>query len=666
MKKQITRLLKLPYKIIGTGAFLLSILYTPSQAQTIEFSRPSWWFGVAAGANLNFYNGSTQKLDAGFRPPVTFHKGFGVGLFAAPLVEYYRPGSRWGVMLQGGYDGRSGSFGEETSPCNCPANLSTRLSYISIEPSLRFAPFRSGLYLFAGPRFAFNISKEFTYSQGINPAHPEQKPNPDVKGDLSSVNASLVSMQIGAGYDIRLSPVANRNQWMFSPFVSFHPYFGQDPRSTETWNVTTIRVGAAIKFGRGRQINPPLKPKNATALTGAGFYVNSPENIPVERRVRETFPLRNYVFFNLGSTEIPDRYVLITKKEVPDFKEDQLEVFAPKTLSGRSEREMIVYYNILNILGDRMGKNPTATINLVGSSELGPEDGLIMAASVKAYLVDVWSINPARITTQGSDKPKIPSEQPGGELELKLLREGDRRVSIESTSPDMLMEFQSGPDAPLKPVEIAGVQQAPLNSYVSFQADGGKEAFTSWSLEITDDKGTVQHFGPYTQKKVSIPGKTILGTLPEGNYHVQMTGVREDGSKVIKDTTVHMVLWTPPGDEEGMRYSILYEFNKSKAIAMYEKYLTEVVVPKIPIGATVVIHGHTDIIGDGTYNGTLSMARAMDVKGIMEKALKKAGRKDVKFDVYGFGEDPDFSPFDNEFPEERFYNRTVIIDIIPN
>jgi hypothetical protein len=37
---------------------------------------------------------------------------------------------------------------------------------------------------------------------------------------------------------------------------------------------------------------------------------------------------------------------------------------------------MTVYYNILNILGDRMQKNPNATISLVGSSEQGPADGL--------------------------------------------------------------------------------------------------------------------------------------------------------------------------------------------------------------------------------------------------------------------------------------------------
>nr|WP_290929972.1 hypothetical protein [Haliscomenobacter sp.] len=135
------------------------------------------------------------------------------------------------------------------------------------------------------------------------------------------------------------------------------------------------------------------------------FYVTSPKNIPVERRVRETFPLRNYVFFDLGSTEIPDRYALITRDQVKDFKEDQLEVFTPKKLLGRSARGMTVYYNVLNILGDRMGKNPGTAINLVGSSEKGPEDGRIMAQSVQRYLVNVFGINNSRINVKAGPNP---------------------------------------------------------------------------------------------------------------------------------------------------------------------------------------------------------------------------------------------------------------------
>jgi outer membrane protein OmpA-like peptidoglycan-associated protein len=395
------------------------------------------------------------------------------------------------------------------------------------------------------------------------------------------------------------------------------------------------------------------------------FTVFAPANIPVERRVRETFPLRNYVFFNEGSTDIPERYVLLNKDQVKDFKEDQLEVFTPKELSGRAKRQLVVYYNVLNILGDRMGKEPLSIVRLDGASMQGTEDGLKMAESVKKYLVEVFGISPERLNTEGRVKPRIPSEQVGGTRELVLLREGDRRVSIWSESPGILMEFQSGPDAPLKPVEFVAIQEAPVESYVTFNVAGAAKAFSEWSLEIRDNNGVIQKFGPYTRETVTMPGKAILGSRPVGDFNVTMTGQTKSGNTVMKQAPVHIVLWAPPENEEMMRFSIIFEFNNSEAIALYEKYLSEIVMPKIPQNGKLLIHGHTDIIGETDHNQDLSVARANDVKAIFEKALSAAGRNDVKFEVFGFGEDEVLSPFENRYPEERFYNRTVIIDIIP-
>jgi outer membrane protein OmpA-like peptidoglycan-associated protein len=653
-------------KSVFISAFILTGINATAQEPAIQYTRPSWLFGVAGGANFNFYNGSTHQLDAAFAPPATFHKGFGVGLFAAPLIEYHRPDSRFGFMFQAGYDNRSAKSDQVKTPCNCPADLETDLSYVTIEPSLRFAPFKSDFYLYAGPRFAYNLEESYEYKLGINPAYPEQTPTADVKGDFSDVNQMQISMQVGAGYDIQLSSQSHKTQWVLSPFVSFQPYFGQTPRSIETWNITTVRAGAALKLGRGHQIPVPVEVIAPVFVEPeVQFTITSPRNVPSERRVREIFPVRNYVFFDLGSTEISDRYILLTKDQVTTFKEDQLQVTTPKNLSGRSARQMVVYYNVLNILGDRMVKNPSANVTLVGSSEKGKKDGRKMAESVKVYLVNVFGIEASRISTKGQVKPDVPSEQPGGTKELVLLREGDRRVSIESSSPALLMEFQSGPETTLKPIEINVVQEAPVESYVTFEAKGGKEAYSSWSLEVRDEQGVLQNFGPYTEEKVSMPGKAILGTRPVGDYKVTLAGQTKSGKTIKTESTVHMVLWTPPSNEEGMRFSIIYEFNESKALPVYEKYLNEVVTPKIPQGGTVMIHGHTDIIGEEAYNKNLSIERANDVKGILETSLSKAGRTDVKIEVFGFGEDEKLAPFENKFPEERFYNRTVIIDIVP-
>jgi len=395
------------------------------------------------------------------------------------------------------------------------------------------------------------------------------------------------------------------------------------------------------------------------------FWVNSPANIQAGRRVRETFPLRNYVFFDLGSTEIPDRYVLLKKDQVKDFKGRNLKQYELVVRTERIKQQLFVYYNILNILCDRMSRHPGTTIKLVGSSEKGPEDGTAMAESVKNYMVDIFGINGKRISVEGLCKPKIPSEKSGGILELTLLRESDRRVSIESSSPALLEEFESDPETPLKPVDILTVQEAPVDSYVTFNVEGGNKAFASWAIEIRDDAGSVQYFGPYLREKIRIPGATFLGTRTEGEYKVTMVGQTKHGNTVRKEVPVHMELWTQSLLVDGLRFSVIFEFDDSRSINIYRKFLTDFVTPKIPKDSKVIIHGHTDIIGEEGHNQKLSEARANDVTKILQDALARAGKNKVKIEVTAFGEDENVSPFENKFPEERFYNRTVIIDVIP-
>ena len=245
-------------------------------------------------------------------------------------------------------------------------------------------------------------------------------------------------------------------------------------RSPYSLTVKSLFFSALILTG----IRAPLQAQVATTEVAVldpevGFSVNSPRNIPVELTARETFPIRNYVFFNIGSTEIPDRYVLLSKDQVKYFKEDELVVTAPKNLSGRSGREMIVYYNVLNILGDRMRRNPSTTIMLVGTSEKSPEDGWAMGRPIKKYLVSVFGIDAVRVSIAG--RYKIPSKQPGSSSG-HLLREEDRKVSIESSSPDLLIAFQSSPDAMPNPVEIIAAPEALLDSYVSFNVGGRKRS----------------------------------------------------------------------------------------------------------------------------------------------------------------------------------------------
>lgn len=644
-------------------AFLLLMLIFASSAvhaQKIKRPEPVWWFGASGAANFNFYRGTTQMLNKSVTVPAAFHKGDGIKPYISLLTEY-RPNKVWGGMLNVAFDNRGGKFDDVMAPCNCPATLSTNISNLAIEPSLRWAPFASAFYIFVGPTVGFNLTKAFAYTQ---------EKQTDKNGDLSEMRNVVISGQAGAGFDIPISARTSSTQVTLSPFASFQTDFGHEPRSVESWSFYTVRAGIAIKFGSAKKsapvvTAPPFVPMPPAIIPEkeVSFTVQAPKIVPANRNIKETFPLRNSVFFDQGSTEIPNRYVKLNKADATSFKEEQLQRGQPENLnSGRSARQLAVYHNILNIIGDRLREDPQSTVLLTGSSDKNPAEGKMLAENIRQYLVTVFGINASRINVEGRGNPVI-AEQPGATKDLPLLLEGDRRVDIVSSSPRILMQVGGNP-AFLNPVQISSVQQDPMDSHVVFNAGGADTLLKSWSVNVTDEQGVVQNYGPYYNDQASVTGKTILGNNVEGKYKIEMVGETKSGRTVKKESFVDLKKAEDP-KQEGLRYSILFDFDKSKTIAAYEKFLTNVVTPLIPENSTVIIHGHTDIIGEEKYNQGLSHERAIGAQQIIEKALSKAGTKGVTFKSYQFGEETSMAPFENNLPEERSYNRTVIIDIIP-
>ena len=611
--------------------------------------QPKFWIGASGAANLNFYSGTTQTLNSAVKAPAAFHNGFGVAPFAALLLEY-RPHPIFGVMLNVGYDDRSGSFNRVKAPCDCAEDLKTKLTYVTFQPSLRITPFSNGLYLFVGAAYSYNLDKSFTYKHELQT---------EKKGDFSDVNKNVITSHIGVGYDIPLTTANKLTQINISPFMSYHPYFGQEPRKVESWSLSTLRIGVSIKFGKVHATTPDVSFASPPAVVpvdaGVQFSVRAPQIVHTNRKTKELFPLRDYVFFNEGSSEIPNRYVKLQKDEAINFKESKFQESESKNKTVISVQQLMVYHNILNILGDRMRKNPASKITLIGASAgTGAEAGKAYAESIKKYLVTVFGINEARIITEGRNEPIVPSEHPGGKIDIALLKEGDRRVDIVSSSPELLA-----------PVEVAVILEDPIDSRIFFKSTSSpKESLKSWTIDVTDEKGSVQHFGPYKREQENISANSILGEKPNGNYKIVMLGETTDGKQIRKESSMYLA-HNAELKGPAARYSVLFDFNKWKTVASYEKFLTEEVAPHIPDGGLVIIHGHTDIIGDEKHNANLSLERATETERILKQASTKAGKNDIKYEVIGLGADTDFAPFENKLPEERFYNRTVVIDIVP-
>ena len=256
---------KLRFQIISRFVICAIIImcFNVTATSQEKYTQPSWWFGVAGGANFNSYGGSFRNINQDIMLTYPFEHGFGVGGFVAPLLEYHRPNSIWGFMLQQGVDNRRAEF-QQTDK-----QLFARISYFTVEPSIRISPFRSNFYLYAGPRLGLLWSTSFKYKRAGFNDHPNEA-DPNSEAYIRSLKKNLVTMQVGAGYDIPVTSKSTRTQVMISPFVSFHPSLGQNLRTIESLTLNTLRAGIALKVGMGRKIPPPSLPPMPVVLDRDG------------------------------------------------------------------------------------------------------------------------------------------------------------------------------------------------------------------------------------------------------------------------------------------------------------------------------------------------------------------------------------------------------------
>jgi outer membrane protein OmpA-like peptidoglycan-associated protein len=316
----------------------------------------------------------------------------------------------------------------------------------------------------------------------------------------------------------------------------------------------------------------------------------------------------------------------------------------------RSARQMSVYHNALNIIGARMARNPSGTIALVGAAP-DRDRGLAMARAVRDYLAATFGIDSARIVAQGAVRPPHASgtrTTPKDDLPLV----GEENLRVEILSNDSLL---------MRPVALRTPERIPYENDLVITAKSAIPV-EDWVVTI-EGEGYSRTFGPFHYPKQRLATAAMLEGKDRGAYSATVTFRTREGETIRRRTSFELFRREVPA-VEGDRYSILFEFDESKTVAMYEEFLRSTVAPRIPNGSTVFIHGHTDVIGEDGYNIELSARRAAMTERVLEEEMRRLGRSAV-FDSYGFGEDEIHVPFVNELPEGRYYNRTVVIEIMP-
>jgi len=642
--------------LVAAVMVALGATYSASAQET--YTGAPWRFGAYGGLNFNIVGAGAQTLatiagDPSFTED-DIMDGTALGFYTGLMTEY-NPGGLLGFQLRAGLDDRRVNFNDWDVPDASRVRFSARMTYISVEPMLRVNLGSPDFHLTAGPLLSFKVASKYDW------VPRDETSQTIVDQEIPNANGFTYGVGGGFGYDILLnSKSTSGTKWYLTPFaeVSYmmdqreNDFAGQD--RNDTWVTTSIRGGFQVKFGSTPSAPPPVVMVDEDLPT-VDLSVRAPNAIVDQRSVIEMFPLRNYIFFGDGSTALPSKYIRLSNDQAQNFREAGL-LNAPGTGGGnvstmdRSQRQMNVYYNAVNVIGDRLRNNPSATIQLVGSAPVAA-DGMSMANEVKNYLVTTFGIDPGRITAKGQARPPHASGTRATPPEdLSLVAEENRRVEILSDNMEIM-----------KPVKLNTTQNEPFDNDLLINVNTSAP-IADYTVAIAGE-GFTQTYGPFTSNTQRIDARPVLQSRNAGNYTATVTARTIDNQTITRSADFSLVRQSAP-PVTGQRFSILFEYDESRTVQTYDQFLRQDVAPMIPANSTVVIHGHTDRIGEDNYNFELSTRRATEALNVLQDEMRKAG-KNVTFDSYGFGESEARAPFTNSTPEGRYYNRTVLIEIIP-
>lgn len=392
-------------------------------------------------------------------------------------------------------------------------------------------------------------------------------------------------------------------------------------------------------------------PKRPDAkITSYGIYENNVRKIASEivihrQIVTQAFSILPYIFFNKNSSDFPERYNYLNFKH--GFSTNNLEA-----------NPLVYYRNLLNIIGERLDKFPTATITLIGYSDPVTENGDCKLAgdrvnTVKNYLISIWGISEDRIKINLKNTSCIP-------LNLTKSTEEDgysenRRVEISTDNPEILAPINKNNYIESPIVMPASLEYEPSGSSM--------DNVLNWKLEVYQDKNNPKY-------KIEGKGKPTLieqqirdlhpGTFETGKpllilYNIQ----NSNGDNIEAKSQIKIV--TDTSNFEFFRLSLVLFDVSNDVLRESDKQSIDGFIKILKPTDSISVLGFTDKLGDSHENQLLSERRAKNVCDYLTNNLKIQANivicKGVSFTQFPT------QIYSYSTPEERFLCRTVQIEI---
>jgi outer membrane protein OmpA-like peptidoglycan-associated protein len=537
--------------------------------------------------------------------------------------------------------------------------IESTLQSVGIGAMLGYQPIRN-LELLGGLRAGLVLGRTFRQTEVmIEPSDFGQYVGGgrtwiDQTGDIPDVSAIRITAVVGARYQL---PLNRKGNIFLAPELMVHlPLTAVT--SAVSWNITQLQpaLGFGVELG-GKPSSIPVQqiPEFVPApppvvfmptpptidLTITTGQPNRPDLVMKieETQVVDFHPLLGHVYFEPGTSTIPNRYLLGGKKAATDTT----------TLTPWEAT-----HGVLGIVALRMAAAPDATITLVGNTsdetiDKGLELARARAEQVKQALISL-GVSGNRIGIETRKFPLLPTKS-GNASETEMANEENRRVEIVSKTRSITSPFV------MRTVERA-TSVPPVTFFANVKSAAGV-ATTTLQLQQNTRQLYSQSFVGQQTVSTTWHG-TTAETMPSGADPIRATVTATDSSG--QTSTVERVIPITVNIEQAVekrgtrsieRYSlILFDFN-SEAVEGSNAQLLEYVRNRITPETTVRVLGYTDIMGADEYNRQLSKRRAEEVARLLRVA---------NVQVLAVGEEQE--RFTNTLPEGRAYNRTVVIELI--
>jgi len=362
-----------------------------------------------------------------------------------------------------------------------------------------------------------------------------------------------------------------------------------------------------------------------------------------EIETEEGFPLLPHVFFIEGSTMLSQTDVhQLTPEKAAQFNEEQL-----------PRNTLEIYKDMLNIIGSRMQRYPSAAITITGTKntintdKTTPNLSRDRAETVRTYLQNAWSIAPERINIAAQNLPSNAANNTADDGQVE-----NRRAEISSNEPELL-----------KPVILREIARSATPPYIELQpkvvSDSG---IKTWNMRVAQDGEELRAYqgsGLPTTQRWDILEKPQ--PMVESPVSVTLEAVDALGIKKSVDTTITVRQLTIRkkrdelhDDKKIERFSlIVFDYN-SATLSKLNKQILEDVKRRIQPNSIVTIAGYADRTGEQGYNLDLASRRCVEVQKFLNVP---AGN--VTLMPKGSSE----LIYDNTTPQGRSYSRTVQVVI---